>query len=97
MSKTNCRYCGDTGIVMHRVMEQLDGGPHGSTTYYTSVEGECSYCSEPRRIEKLEIQVEELVRTVRILTIKLADALDIDLQNYPRSTAPVAGEEEIPF
>lgn len=96
MSKTHCRHCGDTGIVMHRTAVQLEAGGAAGTTYFEDVEGDCSYCAEPRRIERLEIQVNELIGTVRLLTMKLADALDIDLQNYPRSTAPVAGEE-IPF
>lgn len=95
MHKTYCRHCGDTGIVMHRTAVQLEAGGSAGTVYFEDVEADCSYCSEARRLDRLEVQVDELIGTVRMITQKLADALDIELNNFPRSTAPC--DEEIPF
>lgn len=97
--KNDCSYCGGTGITKHRASVDVETGAHSSTVHFEDIEAECDYCSIPDRIERMEVQVDELIGTIRSLTMKLIDRLDIELGNYPTSTHinACAGDQEVPF
>ena len=90
----HCEICGGAGVVFNRQADKLDAGPHGSSPlYYEDVEVDCHACEDSRRIERLEVHVDELISELRVLTQALVSRLDLDLQNIPR----VVSDDDIPF